>query len=475
MSEQHVPAWAFKDPQAALNAPSEFVECLPIAVYACDAEGRVRWFNQRAAQLWGRSPSIGDDTELFCGSFKLYDLGGGGIRREETPMAYVLRTGEPVHGREAVVERPDGTRIFAMVHIDPIKDADGRLMGAINCFHDITELHKAREQINEGGAIIRQIFDAIPAAIYTTDARGKLTFFNRAAADIAINPPELGKRNWHESWQLYAPGGKLLDTEECPMGIALREGRPVNGIEVLVKRPDGELVPYLPFPTPVHDLSGKLAGAVNMLVDISERKDSESKQKMLLAELNHRVKNNMQMLHALLRSAQRETADPEARLLLSEAAQRVGAMATAQQVLYDSASPVSFEIEDFMHALCSTARATYPREACFTRDTVQGVLPNDSAMPVALILNELMTNAIKHGRKDDRPVNIHIAFEWDDGNWLLSLGDNGPGFDPGKSARRGSGLGLIHGLAAQLGGSFRVERDNGARCIVKFPASLTRQ
>ena len=94
MSEQHVPAWAFKDPQAALNAPSEFVECLPIAVYACDAEGRVRWFNQRAAQLWGRSPSIGDDTELFCGSFKLYDLGGGGIRREETPMAYVLRTGE---------------------------------------------------------------------------------------------------------------------------------------------------------------------------------------------------------------------------------------------------------------------------------------------------------------------------------------------------------------------------------------------
>jgi len=128
-----------------------------------------------------------------------------------------------------------------------------------------------------------------------------------------------------------------------------------------------------------------------------------------------------------------------------------------------------------MHALCSTARATYPREACFTRDTVQGVLPNDSAMPVALILNELMTNAIKHGRKDDRPVNIHIAFEWDDGNWLLSLGDNGPGFDPGKSARRGSGLGLVHGLAAQLGGSFRVERDNGARCIVKFPASLTRQ
>jgi PAS domain S-box-containing protein len=475
VSGQHIPTWAFKDPQAALNAPSEFVEFLPIAVYACDADGRVRWFNQRAAQLWGRVPSIGDDTELFCGSFKLYDLEGTVVGREETPMAHVLRTGEPVHGREAVVERPDGSRVFAMVHIDPVKDADGNLLGAINCFHDTTELHKAREEIREGGAIIREVFHALPAAIYTTDAEGKLTFFNRAAADLAVNRPEIGKRNWHESWQLYTPGGKLLDTEECPMGIALREGHPVNGVEVLVKRPGGEMVPYLPFPTPVHDRSGKLAGAVNMLVDISERKDSESKQKMLLAELNHRVKNNMQMLHALLRSAQRETVDPQAQILLSETAQRVGAMATAQQVLYDSSSPASFEIEDFMQALCSTAHAMYPQEARFTRDTALGILPNDSAMPVALILNELMTNAIKYGRKNGEPVDIRIALAWDKGNWLLSLSDNGPGFEPGKTTRHGSGLGLVHGLAAQLGGSFRVERDNGARCIVEFPASLTRQ
>jgi PAS domain S-box-containing protein len=475
VSEQHLPAWSFKDPQAALNAPSEFVEFLPIAVYTCDAEGRVCWFNQRAAELWGRSPRVGDATELFCGSFKLYDLQGAVVRREETPMAYVLRTGEAVHGQEAVVERPDGSRVFAMVHIDPIKDADGNLVGAINCFHDTSELHHAREQINEGGAIIRQIFDALPAAIYTTDAQGKLTFFNRAAADLAVNPPELGKRNWHQSWQLYAPGGKLLSTEECPMGIALREGRPVDGIEVLVKRPDGELVPYLPLPTPVHDLSGKLAGAVNMLVDISERKDYESKQKALLAELNHRVKNNMQMLHALLRSAQRETSDPQAQILLSEAAQRVGAMATAQQVLYDSSSPVSFEIEDFMQSVIDTAQATYPQEARITRDTALGVLPNDSAMPVALILNELMTNSIKYGRKNGQPVDIRIQLAWNKDNWRLSLSDNGPGFDPGKTTRRGSGLGLVRGLAAQLGGSFRVERNNGTRCVVEFPASLTRQ
>ncbi|HEY7978940.1 MAG TPA: PAS domain-containing protein [Rhizomicrobium sp.] len=475
MSEQHIPAWAFKDPQAALNAPSEFVEFLPIAVYACDADGRVRWFNQRAAQLWGREPAIGDDAELFCGSFKLYDLQGTIVRREETPMAYVLRTGEPVHGREAVVERPDGNRVFAMVHIDPIKDADGKLVGAINCFHDITELHKAREQISEGGAIIRQIFDALPIAIYTTDAKGLLTFYNRAAAELAGRKPEIGKDEWCVTWKLHTPDGQPLAHENCPMATALREERPVRGVEAIVERPDGTRIPMLPFPTPVHDRAGKLAGAVNMLVDISEQKEAESKQKMLLSELNHRVKNNMQMLHALLRSAQRETADAEAQRALSQATQRVGAMAAAQQALYDAATPVSFGIEEFMDALCRSAQDLYANEAVITREAAHGTLPNDAAMPIALILNELIANSVKHARMGVAPVQIGVALFQEGGNWRLCVTDDGPGFGAGKAIRRGSGLGLVSGLASQLCGSFRVGRESGARCIVEFPVPLIRQ
>jgi two-component sensor histidine kinase len=86
-----------------------------------------------------------------------------------------------------------------------------------------------------------------------------------------------------------------------------------------------------------------------------------------------------------------------------------------------------------------------------------------------------MTNSIKYGRKNGQPVDIRIQLAWNKDNWRLSLSDHGPGFDPGKTTRRGSGLGLVRGLAAQLGGSFRVERNNGTRCVVEFPASLTRQ
>src|SRR5690606_29368038 len=76
-------------------------EPLHLGAYACDAEGRIRWFNTRAAALWGREPAVGEDGERFCGTFRLYDLDGEPLRREQTPMALALRTGEAVSGRRA--------------------------------------------------------------------------------------------------------------------------------------------------------------------------------------------------------------------------------------------------------------------------------------------------------------------------------------------------------------------------------------
>lgn len=117
------------------NPAAEFVEQLPIAIYVCDTQGRILWFNSRAAELWGRSPRIGDDSELFCGSYKLV-FAGRPISREQNPMAEVLRTGIPIRGVEGRVERPDGSHIWAVVHIAPILDEAGNTVGAINCFYE---------------------------------------------------------------------------------------------------------------------------------------------------------------------------------------------------------------------------------------------------------------------------------------------------------------------------------------------------
>jgi PAS domain S-box-containing protein len=118
----------------------------------------------------------------------------------------------------------------------------------------------------------RTILDNLPAAIYVTDAHGRITYFNEAAADLWGHRPELGRSEWCGSWKLFWPDGRALPHGDCPMAIALKEQRIIRGTEAIAERPDGSRVPFMPYPTPLFDKTGELVGAVNMQVDLSEPK-----------------------------------------------------------------------------------------------------------------------------------------------------------------------------------------------------------
>ena len=118
----------------------------PVAVYSCNAAGVIETFNRRAAELWGREPAIGDPTERFCGSFRMFRSDGRLMSHGQCPMAeVVVGTLSEVRDAEVVIERPDGTRVTVIVNIRPLKNVHGEITGAINCFYDITE----RKQIEE--------------------------------------------------------------------------------------------------------------------------------------------------------------------------------------------------------------------------------------------------------------------------------------------------------------------------------------
>jgi len=115
-------------------------DLFPVAVYACDAAGVIQDFNRRAAELWRRQPADGDTDERFCGSFKLFRPDGSYMRHEECPMAEVVSGKTPaVQDAEVIIQRPDGSRITVVVNIRALKNEHGEIMGAINCFYDITE------------------------------------------------------------------------------------------------------------------------------------------------------------------------------------------------------------------------------------------------------------------------------------------------------------------------------------------------
>lgn len=701
----------------ALKASPDFIEKLPLAIYACDCDGRILWFNKRAVELWGRTPEIGADGEKYCGSYRV-SIGGLPLARDEVPMAQVLRTGLPIHGLEGKIERPDGSSIWAMIHIEPIEDADGRLIGAINCFHETTALGRADEALHErdsrlaatlehagvgiyevdaqgqllhvnphmaalmghatedligrsifdkthaedvdadlaqfrrqvagvvdgytiekrirrkdgsyfwaavtsssvrdaqgdflyavrvahdvtdrkaaeraayhlaaivessGDAIaskdlngtittwnrgaerifgytaeeavgrpvtilippnrldeepeilrrirrgeridhyetvrqrkdgtlidisltvspildargrvvgaskiardvterkriesklqeserrLQELLSAIPAAIYTTDADGVLTYFNEAAVALAGRTPRIGEDKWCVAWKLQKPDGSPLPHEECPMAIALKEERAIRNAEAVVERPDGSCVPVIPCPSPLRDENGKVIGAINMLVDISERKQAETQQRVLLNELNHRVKNNMQMLQSLLHTAARQTDSVEARRVLGEASGRIAAMAAAQRILYGTSDAMRFNAADFLASVCETVRQTFSTDANFTFQAEPIELSNDVAMPLALILNELLTNSIKYGRNSRGDLSIKVGLTREaEGSFLLCVEDDGQGFDYEQVRDRSSGLRLVQGLARQLRGRFEVTTGALTRCSVHF-------
>jgi PAS domain S-box-containing protein len=128
-----------------------------------------------------------------------------------------------------------------------------------------------------------ELLEALPVAVYTTDADGRVTFYNRAAAELWGHHPELGSSQWCGSWRLYWPDGRPLPHHECPMAIALKEGREVRGVEAIAERPDGTRVRFLPYPTPLRDPSGRLVGAINLLMDVTERHDADLESARLAA------------------------------------------------------------------------------------------------------------------------------------------------------------------------------------------------
>jgi PAS domain S-box-containing protein len=137
--------------------------------------------------------------------------------------------------------------------------------------------------VDRDGQYFRQVLEQLPAAVYMTDAEGRLTFFNEAAAALWGRRPELGEDWWCGSWQLYWPDGTPMNHDECPMAVTLKTGNPVHGVEAIAERPDGTRFPFIPYPTLLRDAEGRIIGAVNLLIDTSERKQTDAAAHRLAA------------------------------------------------------------------------------------------------------------------------------------------------------------------------------------------------
>jgi PAS domain S-box-containing protein len=309
----------------------------------------------------------------------------------------------------------------------------------------------------------RDLLQALPAAIYTTDAQGRITFFNRSCVEFAGRTPKIGDM-WCVTWKLFLPDGTPLAHEDCPMAIALKENRPVRDMEAIAERPDGSRICFMPYPTPLRDDSGKLIGAVNMLVDITTRKQAEERLMLLTQEVDHRSNNLLAVIQAMLRLTKADTAEEFQAAFQG----RLSALANVQR-LFSVSRWTGASLKTIVEEELRPYAANDARRVSITGSDVR--LPATLAQAIAVSVHELATNAVKYGSLSKPGGKIDIRWQTDATDNLLLHWTESGGPRTAEPVRKGFGVGAVDGVIRTLSGSIsRHWKPEGLVCELSFPS-----
>jgi PAS domain S-box-containing protein len=260
--------------QAYLGA---IVESSDDAIVSKTLQGIITSWNTGAERLFGYTAAeiIGQPINILIPSDR---------QEEEAEILEKLRRGERVDHFETVRVRKDGTTVDLSITISPIKDGRGRIIGASKVARDISERKRLEKAWQTSEAKFRRLLDKLPAAAYTCDAEGLITYFNHRAVELWGGTPKLNdpENRFCGSFKLLTNDGVPLPHDQCWMALTLKENKEYSGYEVMVERPDGSRSLGLAYVTPIHDESGRLLGAVNVVVDISDRRRAEIEREELL-------------------------------------------------------------------------------------------------------------------------------------------------------------------------------------------------
>lgn len=127
----------------------QLLDRLPAGAYICDSQGLITYFNQHAVRIWGRQPKLNDAADRYCGSFKLFAPDGNPIDHDECWMAWCLKHGREYNGHEIVIEREDGQRLTVLAHANPLRDSEGKILGAVNVLVDISDRKQAEQALSQ--------------------------------------------------------------------------------------------------------------------------------------------------------------------------------------------------------------------------------------------------------------------------------------------------------------------------------------
>ncbi len=452
----------------------DILEQLPMAVCIYDRLGRIVRFNQAAVEVWRRTPEPGVTHQTFVAGAKFFSPDGEILSYAEMPLVKVLRAGVPVREQEFSIERPDGSRVTTVANVNPLRDFNGNVIGAINCFRNITDRKLIDEALKQSQRMSREqeqrlaaTYEHAAIGISEVDAYGRFLRVNGAICNITGQSREALLR------------GKLFDRtypddRDADQDAFLKQVRgelDSYSIEKRYIRQNGDVRWMAVKSTSVRDAGGQFLYAVRVIQDITESKAAEQRQQLLIDELNHRTKNTLAMVQALFWQTARDNLPPKA---LREAFEgRLVALGKAHDQLtlgYWERAP----LKDIIEAGIGPYLSDKNNRIALQGDRV--VLKPKAALSLAMAFHELTTNAAKYGALSLSSGRIRVQWETINPNPakppLLKIEwreEGGPSISPPK--RRGFGLKFIEAsIASDLHGTSKITFEKeGFSCTMKIP------
>jgi PAS domain S-box-containing protein len=456
---------------AMLRTADGILELLPIATFICDAKGTILQYNRHAVAVWGSAPEPGQTHDEFRKTTRFFEMDGTPVAR--SLVAEVLATGQPVRDVERIIEHADGATLIVSVNIDPLRNAKGELVGAVSCFLDITErkraaaaLERSRLHLLEQEQRLAATYEHAAIGISEIDTDGRFLRVNEAIC--AISGYSRKELLASRLFRYTHPDDVDPDREAFRKQVAGE--LEFYSMEKRFIRKDGRVIWLSVRSSPVRDADNRLQYVVRVVQDITEHKASERRQKLLMDELNHRVKNTLATVQSLASQTARVAHTPAA------FRERFEGRLIALSKAHDQLTMHHWESAD-LRELLSASLAPYAG-AQSERVVLRGEdieLRPRAVLTLAMAVHELTTNAAKYGALSvpGGCIEIHWqAVHGDDRRAVLRIDwieQGGPQVsDP---EQRGFGSKLIEGsIAAELGGTARLAfMPEGLRCEIVIP------